>query len=85
MSFLGDKYSSNTLSISALTKVSASLVASSSGTPVDINLFRGYSEKRQILPSTRTLGDILYDNGYNLKVVQGTEIEFAGIGQRAEF
>lgn len=56
----------------------ASLVASSSGTPVDINLFRGYSEKRQILPSTRTLGDILYDNGYNLKVVQGTEIEFAG-------
>lgn len=56
----------------------ASLVASSSATPIDINLFRGYSDKRKILPNVKTLGDVLYDNNYNLKIIQGTEIEFAG-------
>lgn len=55
----------------------ASLVASSSGTPVDINLFRGYDNDTKILPNVRTLGDLLYDNGYNLKIIQGTDIKFA--------
>ena len=50
-----------------------SLVSSSSATPVDINLFRGYSKKNIPLKNVITLGDILKENNYNLKLIQGSK------------
>lgn len=55
-----------------------SLVSSSSATPVDINLFRGYSKKNIPLKNVITLGDILKENNYNLKLIQGSPASFAG-------
>ena len=42
------------LTVSSFTM--ASLVASSSGTPLDIKIFGGYNEKNKIMPEVKTLG-----------------------------
>ena len=55
----------------------ASLVAGSSASQVDIKFFKGYNKKNPILKDNVTLGDILKDNGYNLKVIQGSDIKFS--------
>ncbi len=63
-----------------LTKTSftiSSFVASTSGTPINIKLFKGYNEKRPFMRSVKTLGNVLKENGYNLEIVQGSEIEFS--------
>lgn len=67
------------LTVSSFTM--ASLVASSSGTPLDIKIFGGYNERNKIMPEVKTLGDILKENGYNLKVIQGTDINFSATDQ----
>lgn len=33
------------------------------------------------MPEVKTLGDILKENGYNLKVIQGTDINFSATDQ----
>ncbi len=55
----------------------SSFVASTSGTPINIKLFKGYNSKRPFMRSVRTLGNVLKDNGYNLEIMQGSEIEFS--------
>ena len=55
----------------------SSFVASTSGTPINIKLFKGYNEKRPFMSSVRTLGNVLKDNGYNLELIQGSEIEYS--------
>lgn len=63
--------------ITASSFTMASLISSNTGTPVDISLIRGYSESNKIMPNVKTLGDQLYENGYNLEVIQGSDLKYS--------
>ena len=63
-----------TLSKTAFTV--ASFTASNTGTPVNTQLFNGYSEKNPFMKNVKTLGDFLKQNGYNLELIQGTNAKF---------
>ena len=57
----------------------SSITASTTGTPVNIKLFKGYSNEKPFMKSVRSLGNILSDNGYNLELIQGSEKEFGAL------
>lgn len=56
----------------------ASTVASTSGTPLLAQIRNKYNKVDNFMPSVRTLGDVLKDEGYNLEVIQGSNIRFGG-------
>ena len=57
----------------------SSITASTTGTPVNIKLFDGYTEDKPFMKSVKSLGNILSDNGYNLELIQGSEKEFGAL------
>ena len=57
----------------------ASITASTSGTPINIKLFNGYSKDKPFMKNVKSLGNILQDNGYNLKLIQGSSKEFGAL------
>lgn len=63
--------------ITASSFTMASLISSNTATPPDISLIRGYSEKHRIMPNVKTLGDQLYENGYNLEIIQGSDLKYS--------
>ena len=71
---LGGSY---TLTLTSFT--ASSLVASTTGTPINIKLFDGYTNKKPFMKSVKSLGNILSENGYNLEIVQGSEKEFGAL------
>lgn len=56
----------------------AGTVASTSGTPLLAQIKNKYSKVDNFMPNVRTLGDILKSEGYNLEVIQGSNIKFGG-------
>ena len=73
-SLLGGSY---TLTKTAFTV--SSFTASTTGTPINIKLFKGYNNKRPFMKNVKSLGDILSENGYNIELMQGSEKEFSAI------
>ena len=67
------------LSIPGTSWTVAGMVAQTSGTPlkidIDTNAYSGYSS---FLPGVYSLGDILKNEGYNLKVMFGSDASFGG-------
>lgn len=59
----------------------ASTVASTSGTPVLGQVRNKYNKVEKFMPEVLTLGDILKKEGYNLEIIQGTNIKFAGVNK----
>ena len=57
----------------------SSITASTTGTPVNIKLFNGYTKHKPFMRSIKSLGNILSDNGYNLELIQGSEKEFGAL------
>lgn len=57
----------------------SSIAASTTGTPVNIKLFDGYSEEKPFMNNVKSLGNILSDNGYNLELIQGSDKEFGAL------
>ena len=57
----------------------SSLVASTTGTPVNIKLFDGYTKDKPFMRNVKSLGNILSDNGYKLELIQGSEKEFGAL------
>ena len=57
----------------------SSITASTTGTPVNIKLFKGYTSEQPFMKSVRSLGNILSDNGYNLELIQGSDKEFGAL------
>lgn len=54
----------------------ASLIASTTATPINTRFFEGYT-KNKFMNNVKALGDVLKENGYNLEVVQGSDLDFA--------
>ncbi len=77
---LGGSY---TLTLTSFT--ASSLVASTTGTPINIKLFNGYTNKKPFMNSVKSLGDVLSDNGYNLELIQGSEKEFGALDMYAKY
>lgn len=57
----------------------SSITASTSGTPINIKLFKGYSKDRPFMKNVKSLGNVLKDNGYNLELIQGSDKEFGAL------
>ena len=57
----------------------SSITASTTGTPVNIKLFNGYTKDKPFMKNVKSLGNILSDNGYNLELIQGSEKEFGAL------
>ena len=57
----------------------SSITASTTGTPVNIKLFKGYNKERPFMKNVKSLGNILNDNGYNLELIQGSDKEFGAL------
>lgn len=57
----------------------SSITASTTGTPVNIKLFDGYSKDKPFMKNVKSLGDILRENDYNLELIQGSEKEFGAL------
>jgi phosphoglycerol transferase len=57
----------------------SSITASTTGTPVNIKLFDGYTKEKPFMKNVKSLGNILSDNGYNLELIQGSEKEFGAL------
>ena len=57
----------------------SSITASTSGTPINIKLFDGYSEEKPFMKNVKSLGNVLSDNGYNLELIQGSDKEFGAL------
>ena len=57
----------------------SSITASTSGTPINIKLFKGYSKDRPFMKNVRSLGNVLKENGYNLELIQGSDKEFGAL------
>ena len=57
----------------------SSITASTTGTPINIKLFNGYSKEQPFMKSVKSLGNILKDNGYNLELIQGSDKEFGAL------
>lgn len=73
-SLLGGAY---TLTSTSFTM--SSITASTSGTPINIKLFDGYSKEKPFMKKVKSLGNILKDNGYNLELIQGSNKEFGAL------
>jgi len=56
----------------------AASVASTSGTPLLAQIKNKYNKVDNFMPNVRTLGDVLKSEGYNLEVIQGSNIKFGG-------
>ena len=56
----------------------ASVVAGTTGTPLIPSIRNRYTEVDSFMPKVKALGDILEENGYNLELVQGSNIKFSG-------
>lgn len=56
----------------------AGTVASTSGTPLLAQIKNKYNKVDNFMPNVRTLGDVLKNEGYNLEVIQGSNIRFGG-------
>lgn len=57
----------------------AGMVASSAGIPLKIPVNGNkYTETGNFLPGAYTLGDVLKENGYNLKLMVGSDADFGG-------
>lgn len=56
----------------------ASLVATTSGTPLVTSIRNRYKSVNDFMSNVRTLGDVLKDEGYNLEIIQGSNIKFSG-------
>lgn len=59
----------------------ASTVATTSGTPVLGQVKNKYNKVEKFMPEVLTLGDVLKKEGYNLEIIQGTNIKFAGVNK----
>lgn len=57
----------------------SSIVASTTGTPVNIKLFKGYNQERPFMENVKSLGNILQENDYNLELIQGSDKEFGAL------
>ena len=57
----------------------SSITASTTGTPVNIKLFDGYTKDKPFMKNVKSLGNILSDNGYNLELIQGSDKEFGAL------
>ena len=57
----------------------SSITASTTGTPINIKLFDGYTKDKPFMKNVKSLGNILSDNGYNLELIQGSEKEFGAL------
>ena len=57
----------------------SSITASTTGTPVNIKLFDGYTKEKPFMKNVKSLGNILSDNGYNLELIQGSDKEFGAL------
>ena len=57
----------------------SSITASTTGTPVNIKLFNGYSKEKPFMKNVKSLGNILRDNNYNLELIQGSDKEFGAL------
>lgn len=57
----------------------SSITASTTGTPVNIKLFDGYTKNKPFMRNVKSLGNILSDNGYNLELIQGSDKEFGAL------
>ena len=73
-SLLGGAY---TLTSTSFTM--SSITASTTGTPINIKLFKGYSNSHPFMKNIRSLGNILNDNGYNLELIQGSDKKFGAL------
>ena len=56
----------------------AGVVASTSGTPLSKDVGNSYNKVDEFMPNVLALGDILKDEGYNLEMMQGMTVKFAG-------
>lgn len=56
----------------------AATVGGTSGTPLLPSIRNGYRKVEKFMPNVTTLGDVLKREGYNLEVIQGSNINFAG-------
>ena len=66
----------HTLTMTAWTL--AASVGGSSATPLLPTIRNGYRKVEKFMPRVKTLGDVLKSEGYNLKIIQGSDINFAG-------
>lgn len=57
----------------------SSITASTTGTPVNIKLFDGYTKDKPFMKNVKSLGNILSDNGYSLELIQGSDKEFGAL------
>jgi len=56
----------------------ASAVAGSTGTPLMTTIRNRYRQIDEFMPNVRALGDVLKSEGYNLEIIQGSNINFSG-------
>ena len=56
----------------------AATVGGTSGTPLLPGIRNGYRKVEKFMPNVITMGDVLKKEGYNLEVIQGSNINFAG-------
>ena len=73
-SLLGGSYTLTSTSFTI-----SSITASTTGTPVNIKLFDGYTKDKPFMKNVKSLGNILNDNGYNLELIQGSDKEFGAL------
>ena len=62
----------------------SSITASTTGTPINIKLFKGYSQDHPFMKNIKSLGNILSDNGYNLELIQGSDKKFGALDLYAQ-
>ena len=72
-----------TLTLTSFTM--SSLTASTTGTPINIKLFDGYSDKKPFMENIKSLGNVLSNDGYNLELMQGSEKEFGALDLYAKY
>lgn len=56
----------------------AGVVASTTGTPLNVTVGNSYNKVEEFMPNVNALGDILKEEGYNLEIIQGMTVKFAG-------
>lgn len=56
----------------------AALIAHTSGIPLKLSLNKNVSDSKSFVPGAYTLGDILYENGYNNYFMIGSDADFGG-------
>ncbi len=59
----------------------ASTVATTTGTPIYTKKNKGSKNENKFMPNINALGDVLKENGYNLEIIQGSDINFSGVDE----